>query len=74
MVSQTLLVKFKKSYIYLHILQSIVSSRKMLEFLQHCQVPDIINVVVIDVQNAKRFLCKESRFVKRDKLILQLIQ
>lgn len=46
----------------------------MLEFLQHCQVPDIIYVVVIDIQDTQRFLCKEFRFMKREDFIIQLIQ
>lgn len=67
-------LSFKKSYIYLHIVQFIVSCRKMLEFLQHCQVPDIINVIVTDIQHTKRFLCKEFRSTEKKQFILQLIQ
>jgi len=46
----------------------------MLEFLQHCQVPDVINVVVIDIQDTKRFLCNTFRFMKREEFMLQLLQ
>lgn len=50
-------------------MQFIVSSRKMLELLQHCQVPDFIYVVVIDIQDTKRFLFKEFRLMKGDEFI-----
>lgn len=46
-------------YTYLNIVQFIISSIKMLKFLQHCQVPYIINIVVINVQYTKGFLWKE---------------
>lgn len=37
----------------------------MLELLQHAQVPDFINVVVVDIQYTKRFLYNKYRLMKK---------
>ncbi len=57
-------LKIKRDFRYLHIVQVIVSSRKTLELLQNRQVLDLINVVVTDIQDTKRFLCNEERRVQ----------
>lgn len=38
----------------------------MLELLQHAQVPDFINVVVVDIQYTKRFLYNKYRLMKKE--------
>lgn len=59
---------YGEKHVYLNNVQFIVSGRKLLELLQHCQVPDFINVVVTDIQDTKSFLCKEFRTMMRDEL------
>lgn len=59
-------VKFLKNYIYLHIVQFVASSRKMLELLQDGHVSDVINVVFIDIQDTKRLLCKDFKVTQKE--------
>lgn len=51
---------FKKSCIYLYMMQLVVSSREMVQLPQHSQVPDVVDVIVTDVQHTKRILNKDS--------------
>lgn len=41
-------------------MQLVVSSREMVQLPQCSQVPDVVDVVVTDVQDTKRILNKDS--------------
>lgn len=42
-------------------MQFVVSGREMLKPPQHSQVPDVVDVIVTDVQDTKRILHKDSQ-------------
>lgn len=46
----------QKNFTYPHAVQFVVSSRKMTELLQHRQVSDVVDVVVVDSEDTQSFL------------------